>query len=51
MGGKKLATDELAARAKANGYKKGEHQEEGQPCDNYRHVDKTKKDQDGALDR
>jgi hypothetical protein len=51
MGGRKLTADELAARAEANGYKRGEHQEEDQLCDNNRHVDKTIKDQDAALNR
>jgi hypothetical protein len=51
MGGRKLTADELAARAEANGYKRGEHQEEDQRCDNNRHVDKTIKDQDVALNR
>jgi len=43
MGGRKLTTDELAARAEAKGYKRGEHQED-QLCDNNRHVDKAIKD-------
>ena len=48
MCGRMLTADELAARAEANGYKRGEHQED-QFCDNNRHLGKTQKDQDAAL--
>jgi hypothetical protein len=51
MGRKKITGDELNARAKANGYKRGAHREEDSRRDRNKHKDDTKKDQDGALDR
>ena len=44
--------DELNARAKANGYKRGgAHREEDSRRDCNKHKDDTIKDQDKALDR
>ena len=43
--------DELLARAKANGYRRGEHREQDAVLNRHAHVDKTKYDQDGALRR
>jgi hypothetical protein len=34
MGARKLTADEADARAEANGYMRGEHQEEDELCDN-----------------
>jgi hypothetical protein len=49
--GRKQTAEELNARAKANGYKKGAHREEDSRRDRNKHMDDTLKDQDGALDR
>jgi hypothetical protein len=43
--------DELLARAKANGYRRGEHREQDAVLNRHAHVDKTIYDQDGALRR
>jgi hypothetical protein len=52
MGRRKRATaDELLARAEANGYKEGEHREEDAVRDRHKHMEKTIRDQDTALDR
>jgi hypothetical protein len=52
MGGKRATADEeLLARAKANGYKRGAYKEKDEVRDLHKHVEKTMKDQDGALDR
>jgi hypothetical protein len=48
--GRKQTADELSARAKANGYKRGAHREEDSRRDRNKHKDDTIKDQDGALD-
>jgi hypothetical protein len=50
-GKKKITGDEVNARAKANGYKRGTNREEDSRRDRNKHKDDTKKDQDGALDR
>jgi hypothetical protein len=49
--GRKQTGDELNARAKANGYKRGAHREEDSRRDCNKHKDDTIKDQDKALDR
>jgi hypothetical protein len=41
--------DELLARAKADGYQRGEHREQDAVLNRHAHVDKTIYDQDGAL--
>jgi hypothetical protein len=51
IAGKKVATDELSARAKANGYQRGIHREKDSLRDRNKHVDRVKRDQDTALDR
>jgi hypothetical protein len=51
MGRKPNDPDELLARAKANGYKRGEHREQDAVPDRYAYIDKTIYDQDGALRR
>jgi hypothetical protein len=38
--------DELLARAKANGYRRGEHKEQDAVPNRYAHIDKTVYDQD-----
>jgi hypothetical protein len=43
--------DELLARSKANGYRRGEHREQDAVLNRHPHVDKTIYDQDGALRR
>lgn len=43
--------EELLARAKANGYRTGAHKEKDEVRDLHKHIDKTKKDQDVALNR
>jgi hypothetical protein len=47
MAMKKATLDDLEARAGANGYRRGAHQESRQGCN--KHQDKTKKDQDATL--
>jgi hypothetical protein len=49
--GRKQTGDELNARAKANGYKRGAHREEDSRRDCNKHKDDTIKDQDKVLDR
>jgi hypothetical protein len=49
--GRKQTGDELNARAKPNGYKRGTHREEDSRRDYNKHKDDTIKDQDKALDR
>jgi hypothetical protein len=49
--GRKLNADQLLARAEANGYKRGQHKEGDEARNRFKHVDKTKKDQNAALDR
>jgi hypothetical protein len=51
MAKRKVTAEELLARAKSNGYKRGAHQEKDSARDDKRHIDKTKKDQNAALDR
>jgi hypothetical protein len=46
---KRDAGEELLARAKANGYQRGAHKDKDQGL--HKHIDKTKKDQDAALNR
>jgi hypothetical protein len=46
-----VAADDLLAQAEANGYKRGEHKEQDKVRDRHKHVDKTKKDQNAALNR
>jgi hypothetical protein len=41
--------DEVLARAKADGYRRGEHREQGAVPDRHAYTDKTIYDQDGAL--
>jgi hypothetical protein len=49
--GKKGHWNELSARAKENGYQRGAHRDKDSLRDQNKHVDKAKKDQNGALDR
>ena len=51
MGRKPDDPDKLLARAKANGYRRGEHREKDTVPDRHAHRDKTIYDQDGALRR
>jgi hypothetical protein len=51
MAKRKGTAKELHARAESNGYKKGSHQEKGSARDNGKHNKKTKKNQNGVLDR
>ena len=51
MARKKITADELSARARANGYRRGAHRDKDSLRDRNKHVDKVKKDQDAALDR
>lgn len=48
---RKVTAEELLARAESNGYKRGAYQEKDSTRDENRHIDKTKKDQNTALDR
>jgi hypothetical protein len=48
---RKATGDELSARAKENGYQRGAHRDKDSLRDQNKHVDKVKKDQNGALDR
>jgi hypothetical protein len=48
---RKATGDELSARAKENGYQRGAHRDKDSLRDQNKHVDKAKKDQNGALDR
>lgn len=48
---KKITVDELNARTKENGYQRGAHREEDSRRDCNKHIDRVKRDQDGALDR
>jgi hypothetical protein len=50
MARKKITADELNARAKANSYQRGIHDEEDSRRDYNWHVDKVKQDQDAVLD-
>ena len=51
MGGRNATTDELWARAEANGYKRGAHTEVDKVRDAEKYVSKTKKDHDRTLHR
>jgi hypothetical protein len=51
MARKKITGDELNARAKANGYRRGAHREEDGRRNRNKHIDKVKRDQGAALDR
>lgn len=51
MGKRHATADDLLAQAEANGYRRGEHREEDEVRDRHKHVKKTKKDQDAALNR
>ncbi|KIW11740.1 hypothetical protein PV08_09012 [Exophiala spinifera] len=51
MGRQKATTDELWARAEANGYKRGAHDETDKVRDAEKYVSKTEKDQDRTLHR
>jgi hypothetical protein len=51
MGRKQTTRDELNARTKANGYKRGAHREEDSRRDYNKHKDDIIKDYDKALDR
>ena len=46
-----VVADDLLAQAKAKGYERGEHEEQGEVQDRHRHFEKTKKDQKAALNR
>jgi hypothetical protein len=47
---RKSAPD-LLAQAEANGCKRGTHKEQDKVRDRHRHIEKTKKDHDAALNR
>jgi hypothetical protein len=47
----RAAADELLAQVEANGYRKREHKEKDEVRSRHKRVDKTKKDQNAALDR
>jgi len=47
----KVTAEELLARAESNGCKRGAYRGEDRNRDPRKHDDKTKKDQDSALDR
>lgn len=51
MGPEKDITDELWARAEANGYQRGAHTEVDKIRDAEKYISKTKKDQDRTLQR
>ena len=51
MASHRITAEELLARAESNGYKKEAHWEEDCKQDERKHVDKTKNDQNSALDR
>jgi hypothetical protein len=51
MAKRKAMTEELLARAKSNGHKKGAYREKDSPHDENKHIDQTKKDQIAALGR
>lgn len=51
MAKRKVTAEELLARAESNGYKRGAYREKDSTRDENRHQDKTKKDQNAALDR
>jgi hypothetical protein len=48
--GRQQTADELNARTKANGYKRGVHREEDSRRDRNKYTDGAIKDQGGALD-
>ena len=48
---KMFAARDLLAQVEANGYKKGKHKEQDKVRDRHKHVEKTKKDHDAALNR
>jgi hypothetical protein len=50
MARKKVTKDELGARAKASGYKRGVYQEEDSHRDSDKYIDKIKQDEDASLD-
>jgi hypothetical protein len=50
MAKRKVTAEELLARAESNGYQRGAHREKDNARDGNRHIDKTKKDQNAALD-
>jgi hypothetical protein len=51
MGRRFNDSDELLARAKANGYRRGEHKEQDAVSDRHAYIDKTIYDQECALRR
>jgi hypothetical protein len=51
MARKTIAVRDLLAQAEANGYMKGKHKEQDKVRDRHKHVAKTKKDHDAALNR
>jgi hypothetical protein len=51
MAKKKITGAELAAHAKANGYRRGAYRDKDSLRDRNKHVDKVKRNQDAALDR
>jgi hypothetical protein len=48
---RKAMAEELRAQAESNGYKRRAHREKDSTRDDKRHIHKTKKDQNVALDR
>lgn len=46
-----VAAGDLLTQAEANGYKRGEHKEQDKVRERHKHVEKTKKDQNAALNR
>jgi hypothetical protein len=51
MAKQNVAADELNARAEAKGYQRGAHRDKDSLRDRKKHIDKTKQNQDGTLDR
>jgi hypothetical protein len=51
MAKRKATAEELEARAKSNGYKRGAHREKDSTRDNGKHNKKTKRNQNSVLDR
>lgn len=49
MAKRKAMAEELPARAESNGYERGANREKDNTRDGKRHIDKTKKDQNAAL--
>jgi hypothetical protein len=51
MAKRKATAEELEARAESNGYRRGAHREKDGARDDGKHNKKTKRNQNGVLDR